>query len=302
MRALVIGADGFAGRWLVRHLLESHDSVDAVVGPRYQPPLLGVDQVENLDVRSLEGLARFVRDSQPEAIYYLAGVSEQGGRDALPAAVGVSVIGAMNTLIAASGVPEPPRILYVSTGLVYGVADRPLREDDPTAPDGLYAVAKLVGEEALAKLGPSAAVDVVIARPFNHIGPGQKEPFIVPFIASQIAEVSKRRSDTIKVRSTRPVRDISDVRDVVRAYRLLVTHALPGSIHNVAIGSGISIDELSHAMLEIAGMSAQVESAETDDAGPPVVGDPSKIKGLGWDPQYSLGQTLTDVLAEYLQP
>jgi GDP-4-dehydro-6-deoxy-D-mannose reductase len=302
VRALVIGADGFAGRWLVRHLLESHDSVDAVVGPRFEAPLLDVDRVENLDVRGLDGLARFVGDSQPEAIYYLAGVSQQGGRDALPAAVGVSVTGAMNTLIAASGVPEPPRILYVSTGLVYARADRPVREDDPTAPDGLYAVAKLVGEEALARLGPSAGVDVVVARPFNHIGPGQKGPFIVPFIASQIAEVAKRRSEIIKVRSTRPVRDFSDVRDVVRAYRLLMARAVPGSIYNIASGSGISIAALIHAMLEIAGISAQVKSAEADDgeAPPTVAGDPSKIKRLGWDPQYSLRQTLTDVLAEYL--
>jgi GDP-4-dehydro-6-deoxy-D-mannose reductase len=302
VRALVIGADGFAGRWLVRHLLESHDSVDAVVGPRFDPPLRGVDRVENLDVRDFEGLAGFVRVSQPEAIYYLAGVSQQGGRDALPVAVGVSITGAMNTLIAASGVPEPPRVLYISTGLVYGLADRPLREDDPTAPDGLYATAKLVGEEALARLGPSAAVDVVIARPFNHIGPGQKETFVVPLIASQIAEVAKRRTETINVRSTRPVRDFSDVRDVVRAYRLLVARALPGSIHNVASGSGISIGNLIHAMLEIAGISAQVKSAEADDDEglASVAGDPSKIKGLGWDPQYSLRQTLTDVLAEYL--
>jgi len=301
MRALVIGADGFAGRWLVRHLLESNDSVDALVGPRYVAPLPGVALVESLDVRSLDGLVRVVAASQPEAIYYLAGVSQQGGRDALPAAVGVSVVGCLNTLIAASGLPKPPRILYISTGLVYDMANRPLREDDPTAPHGLYAVAKLVGEEALGNLGPSAAVDVVIARPFNHIGPGQKEPFIVPFIASQIADVAKGRSETINVRSTRPVRDFSDVRDVVRAYRLLVTRALPGSIHNVAFGSGISIGELIETMLEIAGVPGQVASAETDDDGPPsVVGDPSKIKQLGWDPQYALRQTLTDVLAEHL--
>ena len=301
MHALIIGADGFAGRWLVRHLSESHDSVDALVGPGFEPPLPGVARIENLDVRDLEGLARFVAASQPEAIYYLAGVSHQGGRDALPAAVGVSVIGCLNTLIAASSVPEPPRILYISTGLVYDVADRPLREDDPTAPHGLYAVAKLVGEEALTNLGPSGGVDVVIARAFNHIGPGQKQPFIVPFIASQIADVAKGRTETIKVRSTQPVRDLSDVRDVVRAYRLLVTDAPPGSIHNVATGSGISIGDLIHTMLDIAGISARVESSETDDDGPPsVVGDPSKIKALGWDPQYSLRQTLTDVLAEYL--
>jgi GDP-4-dehydro-6-deoxy-D-mannose reductase len=301
MRALVIGADGFAGRWLVNHLLEAEDMVDAIVGPRFVPPLPGVTNLGRLDVREFQPLNQLVVDSKPDAIYYLAGVSHQGGRDAMPAAVGVSVAGCMNALIAASLLAEPPRLLYVSTGYVYDEASHPLREDDPTSPIGLYATAKLVAEDALMQLGPHGGVDVLIARPFNHIGPGQKEPFVVPFLARQIADVAASRSETVEIRSTRPVRDFSDVRDVVRAYRLLMTTADPGSIHNIASGRGLSIGELIQAMLEIAGLSSRVESAETEDDGPAaVVGDASKIKALGWEPRYELRQTLSDVLAEYL--
>jgi GDP-4-dehydro-6-deoxy-D-mannose reductase len=302
MRALVVGADGFAGRWLTRHLLESGDSVDALVGPRFVPPLPGAAHVEQTDVRDLAGLTRFLASAQPEAIYYLAGVSHQGGRDVLPAAVGVSVTGCMNTLIAASSLAAPPRFLFVSTGLVYREADHPLREDDPTSPNGLYAIAKLVGEESLGRLGPPSGVEVVIARPFNHIGPGQREPFIVPNVASQIADVVGRRSETITIRSASPVRDYSDVRDVVRGYRLLVARADPGSIHNIASGSGISVGRLIETMLEIVGASARVEPSGIDDEGPQtVIGDASRIKRLGWEPEYSLRRTLEDALYERLR-
>ncbi len=299
MHALVVGADGFAGRWLTQHLLEAGDSVDALVGPRFVPPLAGVETVERTDVRDLPTLSRFVLRSQPDAIYYLAGVSHQGGRDVFPAAVGVSVIGCMNTLVAASGLVQPPRFLFVSTGLVYREADHPVREEDPTLPNGLYAMAKLVGEEALRRLAPPSDVEVLIARAFNHIGPGQREPFIVPNIANQIAEVVRGRSDTIRVRSVSPVRDFTDVRDVVRAYRLLATRADPGSIHNIASGSGISIGDLIETMLNIAGISAMVEASGAEDEGPQaVIGDASKIKGLGWEAEYPLRRTLEDVLSD----
>ena len=301
MRALVIGADGFAGRWLVRHLVDAGDTVDAIVGPNFVPPLPDADGVHGADVRDQAGLTRVIADSLPEAIYYLAGVSHQGGRDVLPAAVGVSVVGSMNALIAASGLDEPPRLLYVSTGLVYQEADHPLRETDPTSPNGMYAIAKLAGEEALGRLGKPGAVEVLVARPFNHIGPGQRLPFIVPNVASQIAEVATGRAQAITVRSVSPVRDFSDVRDVVRAYRLLVTRADQDSIHNIASGAGTSIGSLIEAMLDIAGISARVEVSGGEDEGPQAaVGDASRIKELGWQPEYALRQTLEDVLAEYL--
>src|SRR3989442_12488168 len=117
MRTLVIGGDGFAGRWLVRHLRESGDSVDAIVGPRFVPPLSDAERAEQIDVQDAGALARFVAATQPEGIYYLAGVSHRGGRDALPAAVGVSVVGGVNTMIAAAQLPGSSRLLYVSTCL-----------------------------------------------------------------------------------------------------------------------------------------------------------------------------------------
>ena len=101
MRALIIGADGFVGRWLVRHLVDSGDAVVGIVGPHFAEPLDGPGRVEQIDVRDQESVTRFVGETEPDAIYYLAGILQRGDRDSLRAAAGISVIGAMRALMAA---------------------------------------------------------------------------------------------------------------------------------------------------------------------------------------------------------
>jgi GDP-4-dehydro-6-deoxy-D-mannose reductase len=301
VRALVVGADGFAGRWLVRHLAESGDTVAAAVGPRFNPPLDAAATLQPIDVRDEASLVRFIAESEPQAIYYLAGVSQREVRDTVSAAAGVSVIGAVNTLIAAAGLGSAARMLFVSSGYIYRDTDTPLREDAPTRPTSMYASAKLAAEDALRRLAPPSGVELIIARPFNHIGPGQRGSFVVPTVVQQVRDVAERRSSAIRVGPVDSVRDFSDVRDVVRAYHVLATEGRPGDIYNVASGRGTLIRDLIDMIMEIAGVSAEVISSQPaaeDNQPRSLIGDAGKLIALGWRPTISLRQTLADTLQE----
>lgn len=296
MRALVIGADGFAGRWLVRHLVESGDQVWAAGGPRFVPPLEDAVESVSLDVRDADAVTSYVRKSAPQAIYFLAGVSTYALRDDPELAIGISVNGAMNVLLGCVGLPAPPRLLYVSTAYVYGSGSEPLTESSPERPTDVYPAAKLAGERALGSLAPVIGVDVVVARPFNHIGPGQRESFLVPTIARQIAAGGGR----VSLRSTTTVRDFTDVRDVVRAYRLLVDRGKAGSVYNIASGSGMSTTELVDAMAAVAGVRVRLDATDpTSGVGDRMVGDAGRLRDLGWSPRHALDHTLREVLAEW---
>jgi len=300
MRSLVIGADGFVGRWLCAHLIASGDSVTAIVGPRYTTPIPGISDAVQVDVRELDELRSAIMAAEPDAIYYLAGVSRRGDRDALEGAAGVSVVGALGVLMAAADLATPPRILYVSTGLVYADAEVPRDEESPVAPHDMYAAAKYAGEVTLAQLGRVSGIDVVVARAFNHIGPGQSDGFVVPAIAQQIVRLGEEDRPVVRLAVGHTIRDFCDVRDVVRAYRLLVASAEPGR-YNIGSGEGIRIIDLARLMLDVAGVSAEIVVEHAEAPGQPraVIANVARMEGLGWRREFSLRESVAAVLEEH---
>jgi GDP-4-dehydro-6-deoxy-D-mannose reductase len=301
VRALVVGADGFAGRWLLRHLRDVGDHVTAIVGPRFTPPLDGAENVLPVDVRDASGMANVFRATQPEAVLYLAGVTTRIDRDAADAALGVSVIGSLHALIASSALSPAPRLLFVSTCYVYGPSPGALSEDSVVEPPTVYAAAKLAAERALLTLGPALNVEVVVARPFNHTGPGQADSFLVPTLAKQISAAAARGvSADVRVEDASIVRDFTDVRDVVAAYRLLAERGESGAIYNVASGTGLSVEDLAHEIASVAGITARLQLI---DHPPPVhepptmIGDAGRLEALGWRREYSLQSTLRDIMS-----
>lgn len=306
MRALVIGADGFAGRWLVRHLLDLGDEVHGAVGPRFQPPL-GIDiDVHPLDVRDCEAVRRVVEATRPDATYYLAAVSDQGGREDLRVAVDITVTGSLNVLAALGGRATPSRLVFVSTGYVYPIGSTSATEDAEVEPTSVYPAAKLAAERALLALSRASVVEVLIVRPFNHVGPGQQTSFLVPTLAMQMAEALDRSAATcdIRVRDRSSIRDYSDVRDVVSAYRLIAERGVAGGTYNVASGSGVSVGQVIELMAAAVGVSCRVTAdRDTDGTAPNVlVGDGSRVRALGWRPTHQLGVTLGEVVAEHRRP
>lgn len=301
MRSVVVGADGFAGRWLVRHLSSSGDDVTGLVGSRYQAPLDGASRVARVDVRAYAPMARAIASARPEALYFLAAVSTQGGRDRVADAARVGLVGAIHALTACAELSGPCRFVFVSSSHVYGdVGSEPISEATPARPTTLYGAAKLAAEQALLHLGPASGIEVVVARAFNHIGPGQAASFLVPTLVDQLRGAAAGEHVTVTAQRLNVVRDLTDVRDVVAAYRVLGISGVPGEIYNVASGQGWSVRDLVMELASIARVTADLHGTDARARiGDPhtLIGDAAKARSLGWQPRRAIGATLRELLS-----
>jgi GDP-4-dehydro-6-deoxy-D-mannose reductase len=223
---LVTGAHGFVGRHLCDHLRACGDDV------------VGVDR--DCDVTSAPSVAGVFEEARPAVIYHLAALTHIGESWANPAEyVRVNVLGTRNVLEAAHAVVKKAVVLFVSTADVYGIVkedELPLRETHRTAPANPYSQSKLEAELMAKNYARENNQRVIIVRPFNHVGPGQSEKFVVPALVSRLLATLETGATQIPVGDLSTRRDFSDVRDVVRAYRLLVRHGSPGEVYNVASG------------------------------------------------------------------
>ncbi len=293
MRSLITGGRGFVGSWLADHLRELGDEVVAIDR-----------EVEITDPTALLGA---MSAAAPDAVYHLAALTHVGQSWEEPLQVlEVNIMGTAAVLAAARQCGTDPRVLVTSSAEVYGAVTDPgllpLSETSPTAPLTPYAASKLaVVDQAYLGHGQH----VITVRPFNHIGPGQTPNFAVPALAKRIVEADRRGSPTIPVGNLSARRDFTDVRDVVRAYRLLVEAGRPGEVYNVCSGRDVSIREIADGLLKLAGTTLEFETDPTlvrPVEVPVLRGDPTRlVDATGWKPEVPLDQTLADVLAYWRQ-
>lgn len=296
MRAFVTGGKGFVGTWLASHLQDEGDQV------------VVVDR--EIDVTDGAAVAGALADSAPDAVYHLAALTHVGRSWGDPEDVfRVNALGTLHVLEGARACrPEPPVVLLVSSAEVYGAleeAELPATEDLSLRPVTPYAASKVSAEFLGLQAHLAHDLPVVRVRPFNHIGPGQGPDFVVPSLAQRIVEGRRQGLSTLPVGNMSARRDVTDVRDVVRAYRLLVERGVPGEVYNVCSGAATSVSELARRMLDLAGAELEL----VPDPGlvrpvdvPVVCGDPAKLhEATGWRPRFSLDRTLGDVLAEWEQ-
>jgi GDP-4-dehydro-6-deoxy-D-mannose reductase len=279
---LVTGAQGFVGG----HLL-------AQLGGRGLP----VD----VDVTDAKAVAHAVAVTAPTAIVHLAAISSVGSSwEDAGETWRVNTVGTVNVLEAARLETPETRVLVASTGEVYGRAEQvPTPEDAPFAPVSPYAASKAAAELACEQ-ARRAGVDVVIARAFQHEGPGRDERFAVGSWAAQIARAEESGGGTVLVGDLTARRDITDVRDVCRAYVSLLDPSVPAGTYNVATGEAVEMREvleklvaLAAAPLEIAPDPERMRPSEL----PIVSGDASRLRAAtGWAPRIPLEQTLADTL------
>jgi GDP-4-dehydro-6-deoxy-D-mannose reductase len=294
VRALVTGGRGFVGRWLSEHLAGEGDEVTIVDA--------------ETDVTDEKALEHAVGASRPDAVYHLAARTHVGDSWRAPLEVlRVNVLGTAGVLAAARRAAPEATVLVVSSSEVYGSllpGELPVAESAPLRPVTPYAASKAAAEQVALQAWRGYEQRVVVVRPFNHVGPGQSASFAVPALARRLLDARRRGSRELVVGTVTTRRDFTDVRDVVRAYRLLVEHGSPGSVYNVCSGRDVSIAEVAQRLMELAGVELSLvtdpELVRPVDS-PVVRGDPSLLmRTTGWTPRISLDATLRDVLS-YLE-
>lgn len=308
MRILVTGANGFVGRWLVRHLGAAGHQVVCLSGPD-QGAGTARPEGEGISWRPLDlddpASVEAGLDPAAEAVVHLAGLASVAESLLDPArAWQVNALGTVRLLevLAARrlrGVGDPV-VLLVSTGEVYGRSDQPHREEEPPAPVSPYAASKAAAELAGLEAWRRTGLRVVVARPFPHTGPGQSPRFVVPALLRRVRAARREGRGEIAAGDLSPVRDFLDVRDVAAAYTLLLERGLPGRTYNVASGAGVRLDDL---LGRIAGLLGHPVRPVTDPALvrpadiPVLVGDAGRLRSeTGWRPAHALDDTLRRML------
>lgn len=310
MKSLIIGGAGFVGAYLVRHL-KNDLGQDVVVTKMAseQIHMDGVDmddiQICDLDILQKESIVTLFREVRPDYIYHLAAQSSVSVSWKNPAlTVDVNVKGGVNILEALRELEDKPRVLFIGSGEEYGhilPGETPIKEGNVPRPGNIYAATK-VCQNMLAKIYADAyGLDVMMVRAFNHIGPNQLPLFVVADFCKQVAEIEAgNREPVMKVGNLSAKRDFTDVRDVVRAYALLMKSGCAGETYNIGSGHAIAIEDILKQILDHSSVEIRVE-VDPERLRPvdvPIIeADTTKVyEATGWKPEISLEQTIRETL------
>jgi GDP-4-dehydro-6-deoxy-D-mannose reductase len=263
---LVTGAAGFAGRHLLEHLLESGEgALHALVRPDNDCDGLpaGVP-LHSIDLQDREPVERLLGQLRPGRIYHLAALASAGAARKDPLGTLTNNITAqINLLEAARSQGLAPRILVVSSGDVYGVVEPgelPIDERCELRPLNHYSVSKATQDLLGYQYWRAYGLPVVRVRPFNHSGPGQDSRFVIPDFARQIARLEAGlQPPLLKVGNLSAERDFSDVRDIVRGYRLALERGEPGEVYNLGSGRATRVGVVLERLLALSGQTIAVE-------------------------------------------
>lgn len=313
MRVLVTGANGFAGSWLIRRLLERGHEVTGAAGEGGRTILTPAERARvrwvPLDLAD-EASVRTCIAEPFDRLAHLAGLASVAASFRDPVrAWEVNALGTVRLLEAllarreASGFD--PQVLVVSSAEVYGALapdaePRPRVETDPVAPVSPYGCSKAAAELAALAAWRRTGLRVVIARPFPHTGVGQSPDFVVPAFIERVRTARRGRRRKVPTGNLEPVRDFLDVRDVVRAYAALLEQGVPGEIYNVASGRGITLEDVLFTACELQAWDV----TPVPDAGlarptdiPHLVGDPARLHALtGWKARYQMDTIIEQML------
>ena len=298
---LVTGASGFAGG----HLLQLLNAPQQVVGWTRSAPAPELEPLarwDHVDLLDRDSVRRAIDRLRPTHVYHCAGVAHVADlwRDTTRGLEG-NVLGTEHLLDALRRAGQPCRVLVTGSAMVYAPSDTPIDEDHALAPASPYALSKLAQEELARRAVREDGLEVIVARAFNHTGARQTPAFAAPSMARQIAMIEAGRVEpVIRVGNLEAHRDLSDVRDVVRAYAALMTAGVSNSVYNVASGTARSIRSLLDSLVARAKVPVRVESDPARMRPSDVrflAGNFSRLeRATGWRPQISFDRMLDDLL------
>lgn len=293
MNVLITGASGFVGKHLYEHLQGCSD--------RIYPLDQRIDIGNPTEVE--DGLKQF-RDLGVDVVYHLAAFANvvesfQSSTEVYR----VNVLGTANVLSSTRRYFSQAKVIVVSSSEVYGIVDPtslPVDESHVVAPLSPYAASKAAAEQIALQSNRAYGQDVVVARPFNHFGPGQDDSYVVSALAKRILLAQKNKFGKVEVGNLNSERDFTDVRDVVKAYRRLAEDGVPGEIYNVCSGASISIRRIADILIQLVSGEINLEVNQSLVRGVEV----SKVRGsnvkisnaLQWEPEIPIERSLKDVL------
>ena len=303
--ALVIGAGGFVGTYLIRHLLEL--GTYEVSATKIQGEALSIDgtAVYTLDLADRAGIDSLLAKVRPDVIFHLAAVSSVALSWKKPQlVVDVNIKGTLNLLDAVRDSVFSPRMLLIGSGEEYGHVNAknvPICEDTYLRPGNIYAASKAFQGMLGSIYAEAYGMDIVMVRAFNHIGPGQSEIFVVSDFCRQVACIEKGLQEpVIRVGNLAAKRDFTDVRDVVRAYVMLVQKGRAGEFYNVGSGNALAIQDILDIILSKTAhqIAIEVDAEKFRPVDVPIIeADITKlVEETGWERQYSLETTVEETL------
>ncbi|QDU67401.1 NAD-dependent epimerase/dehydratase family protein [Engelhardtia mirabilis] len=294
---LVTGASGFVGGRLLRRLSSAGAEVWGLARrPQASPPALPAERWIRADLRDREAVIAAVQRAAPERIFHLGALASPRACDRAPDEARASnVAGTAAILEGAQAVGA--RVLLASSSQVYGRVEGHIDEHHPLDPVTVYGQTKLEAEN-LARDYAARGLPVVIARPFNHSGPGQTTDYVLPALVEQV-RVAAAKGVPIRTGNLFPRRDFLHVDDVLDAYELLIERGQAGEAYNVCRGEGLTIGEALHGIQRRLGAADQrteedPERVRSQDPSE-VVGVAAKLAALGWSPKVGLESLLDDI-------
>jgi len=306
MKALIIGVAGFVGKYLVNELVSEGWDVSATRLPSEETNL--DIPIYELDILEACAISDLLTQVKPACVFHLAAQSSVAVSWRQPAlTVEVNIKGVVNLLEAVRGLESPPRVLLIGSGEEYGYIlpdELPIHEDTQLRPGNIYACTKAAQGMMGQIYARAYGLEVIIVRAFNHIGPGQTDTFVVSSFCKQAAMIEAGLCENVmKVGNLDAERDFTDVRDIVRAYRLLADKGESGVIYNVGSGKAIAISSILDTILKLADAEIKVEQDEArmrpSDV-PVIEADISRLVACtGWKPKIAIEATLGDVLDEW---
>lgn len=303
-KVLIFGVSGFVGDYLSQEFIEHGYKVygsDKAYNPALSDQLsfLKADLLDSIQVESL------INEVKPDIIINLAAISSVGASWNVPQiTISVNVIGALNIMEAVRKGHKKTKILLVGSSEEYVISDYPMSEDRPLNANNPYGISKVTQEQFAKLYREQYDLKIYCVRSFNHTGIGQKESFVLPSFCKQIAEIEKSgRPGRIKVGNLSVKRDFSHVKDIVKAYRMIVESENCHVIYNVGSGKTYSLKKILEYIISLCSQTISIEVDQTrfrPTDQPVICCDYNLIKSqLGWEPQYTIFDALREMFDAY---
>ena len=307
-RALIFGASGFVGEYLAKELsLNGYAVHGSDISAPEEGRLVLFESFTTCDLLDMEAVRNVIKRLKPTHIVNLAAVSSVGLSWRIPQkTVEVNVNGGLNILDAARESCHDARILFIGSSEEYIAVDHPICEKTPLNANNPYGLSKLMLERFSEIYQARYGMKVFHVRSFNHTGIGQSGTFVIPSWCRQAAVISKSGSPGVmKVGNTDVIRDFSDVRDIVRAYRLVLESDSCGVVYNIGSGNGIALRDILRELQELSEQPIMVEQEPglfRPADNPVIVCDHALItERLGWEPRYTITETIKEMFEFYIR-